>query len=71
MKKWLIIATDVVISGVLGVVIWQKLVGKDDLDGFVSANGRIKAMEIDIATKTAGRKEVRQDLWFSRLQRLR
>jgi len=54
-KKWLIRVAGVLILGVLGVVVWQKFAGEDTLKGFVSANGRIEAVEIDIAAKTAGR----------------
>ncbi|MDY0186281.1 MAG: biotin/lipoyl-binding protein, partial [Desulfuromonadaceae bacterium] len=54
-KKWLLRATGVLILAALIVVAWQKYIGKDSLEGFASANGRIEAVEIDIATKTAGR----------------
>jgi len=54
-KKWLIRVVAVLILSVLAVVVWQKFAGEDALNGFVSANGRIEAVEIDIAAKTAGR----------------
>lgn len=54
-KKWMTAAVTAVIVGVLGFIIWQKFVANDELEGFVSANGRIEAVEIDIATKIAGR----------------
>lgn len=53
--NWLLRAAGVLILAVLGVVAWQKYIEKDNLEGFASANGRIEAVEIDIATKTAGR----------------
>jgi len=40
---------------VLAVVVWQKFAREEALKGFASANGRIEAVEIDIAPKTAGR----------------
>ncbi|MBE0503144.1 MAG: HlyD family efflux transporter periplasmic adaptor subunit [Desulfuromonadales bacterium] len=47
--------------GVVGIgaalFAWQSLQKKDLPDGFASGNGRIEAVEIDIAAKTAGRIE--------------
>jgi len=54
-KKWLIIVVAILILGGLGVAAWQ-IFGKDDKNkGLVSGNGRIEAVEIDIAAKTPGR----------------
>jgi len=54
-KKWLIIAVVILILGGLGVAAWQ-IFGKDDKNkGLVSGNGRIEAVEIDVAAKTPGR----------------
>jgi len=54
-KKWLIIVVVALILGGLGVAAW-KIFGKDDKNkGLVSGNGRIEAVEIDIAAKTPGR----------------
>ena len=54
-KKWLIRAVGAVVIGVLAAVLWQRY-GADKKDyGLVSGNGRIEAVEIDIAAKTAGR----------------
>jgi HlyD family secretion protein len=54
-KKWLIRALGALIIGILGVVVWHRYgVNKKD-DGLVSGNGRIEAVEIDIAAKTPGR----------------
>lgn len=52
--------------GVVGIgaalFAWQSLQKKDLPDGFASGNGRIEAVEIDIAAKTAGRiKEILVD----------
>jgi HlyD family secretion protein len=53
-KRWLI-ALLVVVLAAGGYFAWQKL-GSDNLPpGIASGNGRIEAVEIDIATKTAGR----------------
>jgi HlyD family secretion protein len=54
-KKWLIIVVAILILGGLGAAAWQ-MFGKDDKNkGLVSGNGRIEAVEIDIAAKTPGR----------------
>lgn len=54
-KKWLIIAVVILILGGLGVAAWQ-IFGKDDKNkGLVSGNGRMEAVEIDVAAKTPGR----------------
>jgi HlyD family secretion protein len=54
-KKWLIIVIVVLIIAGLGLAVWQ-IFGKDDKNkGLVSGNGRIEAVEIDVAAKTPGR----------------
>jgi HlyD family secretion protein len=54
-KKWLIIVVVALILGGLGIAAWQ-IFGKDDKNkGLVSGNGRIEAVEIDVAAKTPGR----------------
>ena len=54
-KKWLITAIVVLIIGGLGIAVWQ-IFGKDDKnEGLVSGNGRIEAVEIDVAARTPGR----------------
>ncbi|QSV45998.1 HlyD family secretion protein [Geobacter benzoatilyticus] len=53
--KWLIRISGVLALTVLGVVAWQKFGGSDKDKGLVSGNGRIEAVEIDVAAKTAGR----------------
>lgn len=54
-KKWLIRALIILVLGVLGVVVWQKFLRHDNDEGLVSGNGRIEAVEIDVAAKIAGR----------------
>jgi len=54
-KKWLIRIAGLLFLGALGVFSWQKFVVDDRNKGLVSGNGRIEAVEIDVATKTAGR----------------
>lgn len=53
--KWLIRISGVLVLTVLGVVAWQKFGGSDKDKGLISGNGRIEAVEIDVAAKTAGR----------------
>jgi len=53
-KRWLI-ALLVVVLGAGGYCAWRKLGGDNLPLGFASGNGRIEAVEIDIATKTPGR----------------
>lgn len=54
-KKWLVAVVVILILAALGVAAWQ-LFGRDDKNkGLVSGNGRIEAVEIDVAAKIAGR----------------
>lgn len=50
-----VVAAIVAAVAVGGYAAWQKLRPSDLPEGFASGNGRIEAVEIDIATKTAGR----------------
>lgn len=54
-KKWAIRVVVLLVTGVLGVVAWQKFGSTDKNKGLVSGNGRNEAVEIDIAAKIAGR----------------
>jgi HlyD family secretion protein len=54
-KKWLVRIVGLLILVILGGVAWQKLGNNDQDKGLVSGNGRIEAVEIDVATKAAGR----------------
>lgn len=54
-KRWLTIAAGLLGLTVVGSVVWQKfgITGRDN--GLVSGNGRIEAVEIDVAAKSSGR----------------
>ncbi|MDD3814210.1 MAG: HlyD family efflux transporter periplasmic adaptor subunit [Desulfocapsaceae bacterium] len=53
--KWIFTIGTVIIAGCLAFLLWRYLQPKGLGDGFTSGNGRIDAVEIDIAAKTAGR----------------
>lgn len=55
MKKWLIVAVALLILVGLGVAAWLYFGKEDKNKGLVSGNGRIEAVEISVAAKTAGR----------------
>lgn len=60
-KSWLLIAVVAVGCGV-GYIGWKSVQPSKLPDGFAGSNGRIEAVEIDVATKTPGRlKEVLVD----------
>ncbi|ADI85443.2 HlyD family efflux transporter periplasmic adaptor subunit [Geobacter sulfurreducens] len=54
-RKWLPRIAGVLVLTVLGVAAWQKFGGNDKDKGLIGGNGRIEAVEIDVAAKTAGR----------------
>jgi HlyD family secretion protein len=54
-KKWLIALVVVLILAGLSVTVWLIFGREDKNKGLVSGNGRIEAVEIDVAAKTAGR----------------
>lgn len=54
-KSALRLAAVAIAVGVLGAAVWSQLRPRGPGDGFVSGNGRIEAIEIDVATKIAGR----------------
>ena len=56
-KKQLIIAAIVVLVVLLGYRTWRSFQDQGPGEGFASGNGRIEAIEIDVATKVAGRIE--------------
>ena len=61
-KKWFIRLAAVVVIAAAGVLAWTQRGGPEADSGLVSGNGRIEAVEIDVAAKTAGRvREVRVD----------
>lgn len=54
-RKWLIGVAGILILVALGVVAWQRFGSEDEYKGIASGNGRIEAVEIDVAAKIAGR----------------
>ena len=61
-KKWIVRLAVVVVVAAAGVLAWTQRGGPEVDPGLASGNGRIEAVEIDIAAKTAGRvREVRVD----------
>jgi HlyD family secretion protein len=54
-RKWLVRIVVLLALFLLCVVVGQKFIGKDNHNGIVSGNGRIEAVEIDIAAKSSGR----------------
>ncbi len=54
-KRWLVRAAVITLAIVLGVLVWQVLRPKGLPSGFASGNGRLEAVNIDIATKIPGR----------------
>ena len=52
-ERWLLVALAAALAG--GVLAWQRLASSALPPGIASGNGRIEAVDIDIATKTAGR----------------
>jgi len=59
-KKWLIRIAAALVIGALGAFAWQHYGLRDKDNGLVSGNGRIEAVEIDIAARAGGRvKEIR------------
>lgn len=53
-RKWLLV-TVTIVAGAVAFFGWKLFQPEKLPDGFASSNGRIEAVEIDIATKTAGR----------------
>ncbi|KAA0888179.1 HlyD family secretion protein [Oryzomonas rubra] len=54
-KKWLFRTAGLLIVAILGAVGWQRFAHNSKDDGLASGNGRIEAVEIDVAAKSAGR----------------
>ncbi len=54
-KKWLIRCSVLLVLGFLAFVAWQKFNASGKNDGLISGNGRIEAVEIEVATKYSGR----------------
>lgn len=59
-KKWLIRIVGVLVVGALAGLAWQRYGAQEQEEGLISANGRIEAVEIDVAARIPGRlKEIR------------
>lgn len=54
-RKWLIGTAGAMAIALLAVFVWQRYGGTRKNEGIASGNGRIEAVEIDVAAKTAGR----------------
>ena len=54
-RKWLLLVVVAALTGGIAYFTWQFLQPAKLREGFARSNGRIEAVEIDIATKTAGR----------------
>ena len=54
-RKWLIRLAWLVALGAIAAIVWLRYNGQDKNAGLVHGNGRIEAVEIDIAAKTPGR----------------
>jgi HlyD family secretion protein len=55
LKRWIIRSAWLLGIAAVALVVWRKFGVKDEANPLVSGNGRIEAVEIDIAAKTAGR----------------
>ena len=55
--RWIYWSVAVIALAVAAVLVWRYYPVGDDLPGIASGNGRIEAVEVDIATKVAGRLE--------------
>lgn len=54
-KEWLLRSAAVLVISALAVFAWQRYGRDRGESGLVSGNGRIEAVEIDVATRIAGR----------------
>lgn len=54
-KNWLFGSVGLLLLVIICLIVWQTLERNGKESNFVSSNGRIEAVEIDIATKIAGR----------------
>jgi HlyD family secretion protein len=54
-KKWLLRSAAALAIIVLAVLAWQRFGPHEREEGLASGNGRIEAVDIDVATRTAGR----------------
>ena len=56
-KKWSIRSAGVLVIGAAALVAWQHFGSGNEDNGVVSGNGRLEAVDIDVASRTAGRVE--------------
>jgi HlyD family secretion protein len=54
-RRWVVVIAVIVIAGALAPRAWQRWQHRHDGDGVVSGNGRIEAVELDVATRVPGR----------------
>lgn len=54
-RKWLIWIVVLLLAGAVGASLWRQFRATGRDNGLASGNGRIEAVEIDVATKAAGR----------------
>ncbi len=54
-RKWLLLTAGVIVVGGLAYLGWRLFRPRELPEGFARSNGRIEAVEIDVATKTPGR----------------
>ena len=54
-KTWAVGAVLLAVAGMAAFGAWKRYAAADDLQGLASGNGRIEAVEIDLATRVAGR----------------
>jgi HlyD family secretion protein len=61
-RKWILRAAAALVAILLAALAWQRYGPRDSEDGLASGNGRVEAVEIDVATRTPGRvKEILVD----------
>lgn len=54
-RKWLFRTAALIISVVVALIVWQRYSALNGDSGIVSGNGRIEAVEIDVASRSPGR----------------
>lgn len=54
-RRWVVVIAVIVIAGALAPRAWQRWQHRHDSDGVVGGNGRIEAVELDVATRVPGR----------------
>jgi HlyD family secretion protein len=54
-RRWLLVILGIALAGGGGITLWQALRPKPLAAGFASSNGRIEAVEINVAAKAGGR----------------